>query len=51
MKKRSLGCPSSDKRNIGLEKEVKSCISRVEAETLTFLKYGAALDKAIIKAG
>jgi hypothetical protein len=38
MKKRRRGCPSSDSRNIGFEKDVNNCTRRVEAVTLRFLK-------------
>jgi hypothetical protein len=51
MKKRSRGWPSSDKRKRGLEKEAKSCTRRDDANTLSFLKYGDALERAITRAG
>lgn len=38
MKNSSLGWPWSDNKKRGLEKDVSSCISRAEAETLTFWK-------------
>lgn len=38
MKKSNRGCPSSDNRNSGFEKDVNSWIRRVDAVTLRFLK-------------
>jgi hypothetical protein len=51
MKKRSRGCPSSDNRNSGFENEVSSWMRRAEAVTPMFVKAGAALESAIIRAG
>lgn len=51
MKKRSLGCPSSDNRNEGFANELKRWMRRAEEDTLRFLKYGEAFDNAITKAG
>jgi hypothetical protein len=51
MKKRSLGCPSSARRNNGFANEVKSCRSRADADTPICLKYGARFDRAIMSAG
>ena len=51
MKKRSRGLPSSESRKVALENAVTSCTSRVDADTLRFLKYGAQLESAITNAG
>ncbi len=51
MKKRRRGCPSSDSRKEEFENAVKSCMSRAAELMLRFLKYGAALERAITKAG
>ena len=51
MKKRSRGLPSSESKKVALENAVTNCTSRVEADTLKFLKYGAQFESAITKAG
>jgi hypothetical protein len=51
MKKSSLGLPSSERRKLALENAATSCTSRVEADTLRFLKCGAQFESAIIRAG
>jgi hypothetical protein len=51
IKKSSRGWPSSDSKNEGFAKAVKSCIKRAEELMLRFLRYGAALDNAMTKAG
>lgn len=51
IKNSKRGFPSSDNKNSGLEKEVKSWISRAEDVILRFRKYGAQLDKVIMSAG
>ena len=51
MKNSNLGWPSSANKKTGLANDVKSWTSRAEAVTLRFLKYGAELDSAMIRAG
>jgi hypothetical protein len=51
MKNKSLGWPSSASRKSGFEKDVNSWISRAEAVTVRFLKYGAEFESAITSAG
>ena len=51
MKKRSRGCPSSDSRNSGFANDVNSWRRRAEAVTPMFVKEGAALESAMIRAG
>jgi hypothetical protein len=51
MKKSKRGCPSSASKNEGFANELNSWLSRPDAVTLSFLKYGAALDIEMISAG
>ena len=51
MKKRSRGLPSSESRKVAFENAVISCTSRVDDDTLKFLKYGAQFESAMTKAG
>lgn len=51
MKKSSRGLPSSESKKVAFENAVTSCTSRVDDNTLKFLKYGAQLESAIIRAG
>ena len=51
MKNNSRGWPSSDSKNEGFANATKSCMRRAEELMLRFLKYGAALDRAMTNAG
>lgn len=51
MKKSNRGCPSSDSKNRGVEKALNSWSNRVDEVKLRCLKYGAELDRAMIRAG
>jgi len=51
MKNKSLGCPSSANKNLGLANDLKSWSKRVAELTFRDLKYGAELDRAITSAG
>jgi hypothetical protein len=51
MKKSNRGLPSSESKKVAFENAVTNCTSRVDADTLRFLKYGAQLERAIISAG
>ena len=50
-KNSNRGWPSSASKNTGFENEVKSWIGRTDDVTLRFLKYGATLERAMIRAG
>jgi hypothetical protein len=51
MKKSNRGLPSSESKKVAFENAANNCTSRVDADTLKFLKYGAQFESAIIRAG